>query len=155
MYCGNDMATDKFMMRVAVHLILFKDKDVLLLRRANTPWRNGWYSVIAGHVDGNETITRAMARESLEEGGLKIQENDLRFVHVLHRTSKDCEYIDYFFVPEVYSGEPKNMEPEKCDDLRWFPLDKLPENTIPYIRQALEKIRAGVTFSEFDERKLG
>ena len=140
-------------MRVAVHLILFRDNDVLLLRRANSPWRNGWYSVIAGHVDGNETIAHAMVREALEEGGLTVQESDMRFVHVLHRISKDSEYIDYFFIPEKYSGEPKNMEPDKCDDLSWFPLDQLPENTIPYIRQAIERIRAGVAFSEFDEQK--
>jgi ADP-ribose pyrophosphatase YjhB (NUDIX family) len=145
--------TEKFTMRVAVHLILIKDDQILLLRRCNTPWRNGWYSVIAGHVDGNETIAHAMAREALEEGGLTIQEDDLRIVHVLHRTS-NFEFIDYFFVPEKYSGVPKNMEPEKCDDLSWFPIDALPENTIPYIRHAMERIRTGVVFSEFDERKL-
>lgn len=139
-------------MRVAVHLILIKNDQILLLRRFNTPWRNGVYSAIAGHVDGDETIAHAMTREAYEEGGLTIEESDLRIVHVLHRTS-NFEFIDYFFVPEKYSGAPKNMEPEKCDDLSWFPIDSLPENTIPYIRSAIEKIRAGVMFSEFDERK--
>jgi len=145
------MAKAKFTMRVAVHLILIENDQILLLRRFNTPWRNGWYSVIAGHADGNETIGHAMIREALEEGGLSIQENDVLIVHVLHRIAKDSEYIDYFFVPRKYSGEPKNMEPEKCDDLSWFPVNSLPENTIPYIRQAIEKIQAGVTFSEFKE----
>ena len=27
-----------------------------------------------------------------------------------------------------YRGEPKNMEPHKCDELKFFDLDNLPEN---------------------------
>ena len=47
------------------------------------------------------------------------------------------------------SGDVTNMEPDKCDDLRWFDIEDLPGNTIPYIRQAIENYRKGVWFSSF------
>jgi hypothetical protein len=41
------------------------------------------------------------------------------------------------------------MEPHKCDDLRWFELDNLPENTVLYIRQAIDCISKNIFYSEF------
>jgi hypothetical protein len=41
------------------------------------------------------------------------------------------------------------MEPHKCDDLRWFELNKLPENIIPYVKQAIDNIRNKKFYSEY------
>jgi len=54
-----------------------------------------------------------------------------------------------FFLAEKWKGEPQNMEAHKCDDLRWFDLDKLPENTIPYIKQAINCFLKGIFYSEY------
>jgi len=56
--------------------------------------------------------------------------------------------IYVFFNTEKWAGEIKNMEPEKCDDLSWFDLNNLPENVIPYIRQALDCINKKIFYSE-------
>ena len=61
----------------------------------------------------------------------------------MHRLD-DREQLDFFFEPAAWTGEPQNMEPGKCDDLSWFPLDALPDNTIPYIREAIRCYREGV-----------
>lgn len=138
----------------AVHLILIKRGRILLLRRFNTGWRDGEYSVIAGHLDGNETVRSAMSREAMEEAGISIGKDDLEFVHVMHRKSKrqhrsDEERVDFFLKSGGWQGRPKNMEPGKCDDLRWFELDRLPRNMVPYVRYAIENIRNKKTYSEF------
>ena len=66
----------------------------------------------------------------------------------MHRISND-ERVDFFLAAETWSGEITNLEPDKCDELRWVPLDQLPENTIPYVRQALENYRNGVWFDSY------
>lgn len=148
------MAKVKFTMRVAVNLILIKDGKALLLRRFNTGWKDGEYGTVAGHVDGNETIANAAVREAKEEAGIDIREEDLHVVHTQHRISVDAEYIDFNITTEKWIGEPTNMEPNKCDDLSWHPLDSLPENTISYIRLAFENIQKEIPFSEWREPGL-
>jgi 8-oxo-dGTP pyrophosphatase MutT (NUDIX family) len=141
------MPKDRFKIVPTSHLILVKDGKILLLRRFNTGWSDGQYSVVAGHLDGNETFLQAMVREAKEEAGIELSQQDLEVAHVMHRKSNE-ERIDFFILAKKWKGEPRNMEPNKCDDLNWFDMGKLPENTIPYIRQAIGCFRKGVFYSE-------
>jgi ADP-ribose pyrophosphatase YjhB (NUDIX family) len=124
----------------------------LLLRRLNTGYEDGNYSIVAGHVDLGETFTQCIIREAKEETGIELKPENLKVVHVMHRNSKSNEYnerIDVFFIAEKWNGEIINKEPHKCDDLSWFDLDNIPENTIPYIKQILNKIKNKEFYSEF------
>ncbi len=62
---------------------------------------------------------------------------------------EDDERVAFFFEAKKWEGEPMNKEPEKCDDLKWFPLDDLPQNIIPYIKNAIQHYRKKVNYSEF------
>ena len=116
---------------VTVHLLFFRGNQALLLRRFNTGFEDGNYSVPAGLLDGGETVRRAAQREALEEIGVKIDLEDIVFASVMHRKSDD-ERIDFFLHIKAWAGEPFNAEPDKCDELRWRDRDSLPENIIPY-----------------------
>ena len=143
------------MVAISVHLVLVRRNKVLLLRRFNTGWMDGKYSTVAGRVDENEPIRAAMSREAKEEAGIDINIGDLKFVHVIHRSSRNQhkkayrQWIDLFFKAERWSGVPRNMEPNKCDDMGWFSLDKLPEPMVPYVTCAIERIKNGTFYSEF------
>ena len=96
----------------AVYLLFVRDGKILLLRRANTGYEDGKYSLVAGHADGGEFMTRAAVREAKEEAGVDIDPADLTMKLVMHRLS-DREYADFFFEIKKWSGEPQNMEPER------------------------------------------
>ena len=127
----------RFTLIPAVHLFLIKNDQILLLRRFNTGYEDGNYSVPAGHLDGNEAATKAMVREAQEETGITLQPEALQLAHVMHRRKPAEERIDFFFTARNWRGDPHIMEPHKCDDLSWFPLNQLPHNTVPYVRSAI------------------
>jgi 8-oxo-dGTP diphosphatase len=137
--------------RAAVYLILRRDSnEVLLSRRANTGWQDGNYSLVSGHIDGNESFSQAMQREAKEEAGIGIELSDLQLAHAMHRFDIDgAEYIDMFFVADTWHGEVTNMEPDKCDELAWYSLDALPTNIILSVKLALEAYGRGQHYSEF------
>ena len=133
---------------VAVHLFFLKDDKILLLRRFQTGYEDGNYSVVAGHVEAGETVTQAAVREAQEEAGVMLQPKDLQVVHVMNRKSND-ERVDFFVVVKAWEDEIRNREPDKCDDLAWFLLNSLPANMIPYVRFAIENYQKGLLYSEF------
>jgi 8-oxo-dGTP pyrophosphatase MutT (NUDIX family) len=142
------MTRERFRALVAVHLFLMRDDAILLLRRFNTGYEDGNYSVIAGHLDGGEEVIAAVIREAQEEAGITIAPADVNVVGVMHRQS-DTERIDFFVTASRWQGTIVNREPDKCDDLAWFPLDALPENVVPYVRRAIANARVGRWFDSF------
>jgi 8-oxo-dGTP pyrophosphatase MutT (NUDIX family) len=139
----------RFKLLSAVHLFLIKDSKILLLRRFNTGYEDGNYSVPAGHLDGNESVIKAMVREAREEANINIDPSNLKVVHVMHRLTPKDERIDFFLVTDKWQGEASINEPDKCDDLCWFLLSDLPSNIIPYVKSAIENYERNQTFSEF------
>jgi len=132
----------------AVYILLEKDGKVLLLRRFNTSYMDGHYSVPAWHMDGNETPKDAALREVLEETSVTIAPEDLHFATVIYKHEWADERFCFFFTASKWQGEITNAESHKCDDLSWFACDNLPENTIPYVKKAIQNWKAWVTYEE-------
>ena len=61
-----------FRIKSAVHLLLIRGSEILLLRRHNTGYEDGNYGLIAGHLDGGKQVKDAMIREAREEAGIDI-----------------------------------------------------------------------------------
>lgn len=140
---------EKFRFYAAAYLVLIKDGQVLLLKRFNTGYWDGSYSMIAGHLDGNETIKQCIIREAIEEAGIKVSPEDLEVVHTMHKKLPDREYFDIYLRAIKWSGKIVNKEPDKCDELGWYEIDNLPENMIPEVKLALENIKKNVHYGEF------
>jgi 8-oxo-dGTP diphosphatase len=117
-------------------------------RRFQTGYEDGNYSLVAGHVDGEEIFREAMAREAKEEAGITLNVDDLSLALTMHRKADD-ERLSLFFEATTWSGDLRNMEPIKCGDLSWFLVNELPSNTVPYIAAALRSVQASHRYAEF------
>ena len=142
---------DRYKSICAVFLILTRvDNDIeeiLLQKRQNTGYMDGKYDTgCSGHLDPNESIMTALIREAKEELGIVLQEEELELVSVVHDFPDD--YIRFFFKATSYEGIPTIMEPEKCSELIWAPINSLPEDTIFHIKSTIENISNGLNYDD-------
>ena len=131
----------------AAYLLLEKDNKILLIRRYNTGYEDGNYTLVSGHVEEDESYEDTMLREAKEEAGIILKKESLEFVHANHRPKSN--YLDIYFRPKNWRGNPKNKEPEKCDDFSWVSWNSLPDNLIPHVKYSLLKIKKSEFYSEF------
>jgi ADP-ribose pyrophosphatase YjhB (NUDIX family) len=134
---------------VVAHTFLLRSGSVLLLRRANTGFEDGNYGPVGGHLEGGESVKQAAIRECREEIGVEVDQADLQVIDVTHYNSPSGEGIDFFLSVSRWRGEPYPRA--ECDEVRCCPLDALPENTIPFVRRAIEHhLQSGVWFDEIE-----
>lgn len=140
---------ERFKCPVAVHLLLIKNNHLFMQLRHNTNSFAGQYYVLAGHIEGQETLLQTAVREAKEEAGILIQESDLRFATFCHANTNDKEYIQVYFWCERWKGEPQILEPDKCTAIGFFDLNQLPEETVPQLKVALENAKACIPYYEY------
>jgi 8-oxo-dGTP pyrophosphatase MutT (NUDIX family)/nucleoside 2-deoxyribosyltransferase len=136
---------------VASYLVLKNENRILLLKRKNTGYEDGHYSVIAGHLEPGESFTSTVIREAKEEADITITQKDIAQTFVQHRKTSngEPERVDTYFVATNWQGTVENVEPHKCEHLQWFDLNNLPENVVPCVRAALHSIKNQENYNEF------
>ena len=126
------------LIRKASLVILERDKKILLIRRCNTGFADGLYTLPSGKVDLGESFIQAAIRETFEEVNIKVSK--MKSGHIMSEKRENEEWIHHFFLAKEWLGEVKNMEPHKCDNIQWFDVNNLPNNTLPLVKSALEKV---------------
>ncbi len=112
--------------KVGVGVIIIRGDSVLLGKRKNSHGDQTW-SFAGGSLEFGESIFECARRETKEETGLDISNlqygpytNDI-FV------KENKHYVTAFILASSENGEPRVLEPEKCEEWRWFKWDQLPE----------------------------
>src|SRR5262249_2971430 len=110
---------------------------------------DGELSVPAGHIEPGESATAALLRETREETGVVLAPERVRMALVQHGRADGDTYVDFFFTAELRGEHPVVAEPDKASELLWAPLDALPDDVIPALRNALDALRRGETYVEY------
>ncbi|MCH7492290.1 NUDIX domain-containing protein [Patescibacteria group bacterium] len=106
--------------RVGIGVIIVnQNKEILIGKRTGS--HAPYYSIPGGHVELGETFEASAIREIKEETNLDITDPQVIAVtNNLETYRKEgLHYISIVLLVNDFSGTPKIMEPDKCDDLHW------------------------------------
>jgi 8-oxo-dGTP diphosphatase len=123
--------------KVAVAILVQKDGQVLLVRRANDP-RRGLWTLPAGFVDAGEDPVWAAEREALEETGLQVHIGALLEV-MYGQEHPGGAHIILFYQGEIVSGEMQAQD--DVDRAAFFELDNLPPLAFDTTQRLLTGLR--------------
>lgn len=145
-------SVERALFPVVVHVMLWRSvpgSEVLLLRRANTGFADGWYSLPGGHVEAGETPLAAARRECAEETGVDLLVDQLRATCVMPYRTRGGQGINLVFEACAGAAEPRLAEPQAADALGWYAADALPERSVAFVAHALANRRSGRWYQEF------
>ncbi len=116
--------------RVGVGVLILNSQNEVLLGLRIASHGTGEWSFPGGHLEFGETVFETAKREVKEETNLDIDEfelvsvcDEMRYIHTDNK-----HYLNLGVLGKYRAGEPEAMEPDKCQEWKWFPLDSLPEN---------------------------
>jgi len=115
---------------VGVGAIIFNSENRVFLAKRGAGARNEQFKweFPGGGVEFGELLQDAVKREVKEEYDLDIEVEQLLDVvdHLLPEEKQ--HWVSPTFLCRYKSGSPRIMEPDKCEEIGWFDLDKLPES---------------------------
>ena len=109
--------------KVAVAVLVTRDAQVLLVRRAGEPFRGLW-TLPAGFVNAGEDPAAAAARECAEETALQVQITGILDIHSGREHPRGSDFI-IFYRGMVTGGS--LQAGDDADAAQWFGRDQLPE----------------------------
>ena len=127
------------LLQVGASVIVVDDENRVLLQLRSD---NHCWSYAGGSVELDEIVEEAAKRELFEETGLIAERLELFGVfsgeetHYVYPNGDEVSNVDIVYVCREYTGTLKCQEGE-VEDLRFFPLDEIPENISQPIRKAL------------------
>jgi 8-oxo-dGTP diphosphatase len=111
--------------------------DRVLLTLRKRPPEAGCWSIVGGKVDFLENLEQCAVREAREEAGVDVELVRLLCVtdHVL--PGEGQHWVAPAYLGRVISGEARNCEPDKTQEVKWFALSSVPENLTMTARNAI------------------
>lgn len=119
---------------VSIDAVIIKNNNILLIQRGVEP-NKGFWGTPGGYVEWDESAEETAKREVKEETGLDVL--DVKLAGVYSNPGRHPkQVINILYLAQVADGEPKVGDDAK--DVKWFPLDSLPEKMALDHKQNIE-----------------
>lgn len=109
--------------KVAVAVLIRRDGKILLVQRANPPFKGLW-TLPAGFVNGGEDPALAASRECFEETGLKVKITGIIDIVAGKEHERGSDFV-IFYRGEAAEG--LAVADDDASDVGWFDPERLPE----------------------------
>ncbi|MEK7707165.1 MAG: NUDIX domain-containing protein [Verrucomicrobiota bacterium] len=127
--------------------MIIHDGKILLGKRKGAHGA-GEYAFPGGHVEYLESFEQCARREVAEECGIEI--DNIRFQFLANiKAYPPTHYVHVGVLADWKSGEPQVLEPEKCEQCDWYPLDQLPAPLFYACRLAIDSYQTSRTYYDF------
>lgn len=108
---------------VSIDAVIIKNNEILLIQRGVEP-NKGYWGTPGGYVDWNESTEETVKREVKEETNLEA--TSIKLVGVYSDPKRHPkQVINLVYLVTIADGEAKHGD--DAMDLKWFPLDALPD----------------------------
>ena len=143
---------ERYKSMIVVDLMLKRtrnqNEEILLALRKNTGYNDGEYELPGGHVEEGEDLFQAMIREAKEELNIELKREDLKIEHILHHYKGNR--LKFILSTSCYNGNIEIGEPDKCEKIEWFDIDKLPINMYDKSKKVIMEIQNGIFYDNSD-----
>ncbi len=130
--------------KVGVGVMVLKDGKVLLGKRKNVHGA-GSYAFPGGHLEHLESFENCVIRELREECAIEVQNIKFQLLANI-RTFKPKHYVHVNMIADWKSGEPQNLEPDRCEGWGWYAMDEIPEDIMATSALSFENVKTGKSY---------
>lgn len=124
--------------------MILKDGKVLLGKRKGSHGE-GEFAFPGGHLEYMESFADCVKRELAEECGIEVK--NIRFQFVANVTKyAPKHYAHIGLLADWASGEPKVLEPEKCESWNWYEVEDLPKPMFTMCEMAIDAYKTGKNY---------
>lgn len=139
--------------QITVQAIVLKENQVLLMKRRNTGFKDGFYGLPGGKLHVGETPMEGIVRELKEELGCNLEKKQISFDSLMEFDYPDSigRVIYFNFIILLKKHLIINNEPSKCEEIIFSPIRNLPINTIEATSKSIQNYIHEVNYFEFVE----
>jgi len=139
--------------KVGISVLLFRGDSVLLGKRKGSHGEGEW-GTPGGKLEYMESFAEGATREMAEEIGPQVKFSSLQVFSVINLVEyAPKHYIDIGMSAEWESGDAALMEPDKCEEWRWWDMFNLPSPRFATIDRLMDAyLLRGPSFVDVEEK---